>query len=111
MAKDFATLHRDDNNIPIVTGCAFATQDSSGTPKTSPLAYSSSEIAITVPSNAAELVLLPSTAMRISEVTGMARYYVIPASTTLAFGVTRMDTVYIKRDASDGTLNFYFITV
>lgn len=111
MAKNFAVLQRDDNMVPMMTGSTFLTVDSSGTPKASPLAYSSSEIAITVPVNAAEFVVQPSTAMQISEVTGMANYYVVPASTIQAFCVSRMDTVYIKRNASDGTLNFYFVTV
>ena len=111
MAKDYDTLARDDNRVPIMTGSGFETQDATGTPQTSPLSYSSSVITIAIPENAAEVVLLPSTALRVSDIVGMTRYFTIPADTALALGISKMDNLYIVRDSADGTLNFYFITV
>lgn len=109
--KPLQFLVRDDNNVPVPIGSDFSTSDASGTPKVSPLAYSSSEIAITVPDRAVEMVLAPSTALRVSEVTGMANYYVIPTDTAETVPCARMQTIYIKRDSADGSLNFRFILV
>lgn len=111
MAKDFLRLQRDDNQVPMQAGIAFRTFDATGSAKNSPLAYSSVEIAIAIPTNAAEMILRPSTDLRVYEVTSSTSYYVIPAGVTHALGVAGMDTIFIVRDASDGTLNFYFLTV
>ena len=92
-------------------GASFITHDSSATPKTSPLAYSSSVLTIDVPTNAAEIVLKPSTDLRISEVSTGSPYFLINSSTTQAISVGSTDKFYIVRDASDGTLNFYFVTL
>lgn len=111
MPKDYLSMPKDDNSISIPTGTGFLTQDATATPKTSPLAYSNSVITIAIPSNAAEVVFLPSTALRVSNIVGMTTYYTQPASTEHVYCVSRMDSIYIVRDSADGTLNFYFVTV
>ena len=102
---------KDQNHESVQIGSEFQTQDNSGTPKTSPLAYSSTEIAITIPDNAVEFIVYPSTDLRVSEVTGMARYDVITAASKESIPCARMTTIYIKRDTADGNLNFRFTTI
>jgi len=104
-------MPKDDNSISIPTGSGFVTADASNTPKLSPLAYSSTIIAISIPSNAAEVVFTPSTALRVSEVAGMTQYHTQTAGVTQAYCVGRMDTIYIVRDSADGVVSFYFVTV
>jgi hypothetical protein len=89
----------------------FVTRDGTATPLNSPLAYLTTTLSLTVPDNAVRLVLTPSTALRISDDPGMARYYVVPAGVEASFDVTLMSSVYILRDAVSGTLNFQFATV
>lgn len=109
--KNYDSLAREDNENPINVGSAIETSDASGTPKDSPLAYSSSVITLSVPANAAEIVVRPTTDMRISEASNAATYYTVLAGTIHTFPLGRMENVYIVRDASDGTVHFYFITV
>lgn len=112
MPKDFERLNRDDNKVPIMTGVGIATQDATGTPQKSPLAFTTGVTTIEVPTNAAEIVLKPSVALRISEeATVSDRYFVIGAGTTMAIGVADTDTIYVAGDSASGTLNFYFVTV
>lgn len=110
-SKNFGSLKIDENNRTIMSGSGISTVDVSGTPKTSPLSYSSTTLTIAIPTNAAEMVLTPSTALRIGENSAMSRYYVIPASTTIAIPVADTDNIYIVRDSADGTLSFFFVTV
>jgi len=111
MAKDYGTLHRDDNQVEIPTGTSIQTFDATASSQDSPLAVSNSVITIAIPTNAAEIVFKPSAAMRVSEVVGMGTYFVVAADVTHAFGVARMDNIYVIRDSGDLTLNFYFVLV
>lgn len=107
----WSKLPRDSIQTPIMSANWFVTQDATWTPKTSPLVYSSSEIAITVPTNAVEFVLMPTTDLRVSEITWMARYDLVKANSKEVIWVAWISTVYIKRDWSDWSLYFRFITV
>lgn len=111
MAKNYGFFKTDDNYKVIHTATGFTTQDATGTPQTSPLAFSSSEITIEIPTNAAEIVLFPTQDLRVSEVTGMARYDVVAKDTKEVFAVANLDQIYIKRDSTDGNLRFRFLTV
>jgi len=101
-------LLRDLQGNAVQIGSTFSTQDESGTPKTSPLSYSSTEIEIVIPQRAVEMILSPTSDLRISEVTGMARYDIIQGGTKEALCVAKLDSLFIKRDAADGTLRFRF---
>ena len=107
----YGALSVDSNHNPIPSGTGFKTFDNTASPVNSPLSYSSTILAISVPQNAAELVMLPSTAMRFSEDSAMTTYYTVPAATSLSVPVSRTSTVYVVRDASDGVLNLYFVLV
>lgn len=101
----------NSNLVEIATG--FITQDATGTPKTSPLTVSSTEVVITVPSDAVEMVIVnTSQALRISEITGMARYVVLPSGGGHLLQVADTSTVYLKRDGgTDAIVQFYFRTI
>ena len=110
---DLQYLAIDDNHEKVQVGSSFTTADATGTPKTSPLTVSSTEIAITVPDRAVEVIFAVTGAdIRVSEVTGMANYYVIPEDAAEAIGCARMPIIYVKRNAAvDATLNFRFTLV
>lgn len=111
MARTYSNLARDASNAVIQAGNSFQTSDATASPNTSPLSYTGSVTTLVVPINALELVLTPSTALRISELVAMGTYNVISAGTTMAFGVAGMSKVYIKQDSANGTLQFYFVIV
>lgn len=104
-------LARDTNQEAVQTGSSFVVADATGTPKTSPLAVSSSVITITVPDRAIEFIVNPSAAMRISSEVAMATYDVIAANTKESIPCARMQSIYVIRDSGDLTLNFRFTLV
>lgn len=104
--SSLASLVRDTNKEPVQIGSSFITNDASASPKVSPLAYSSSVITLAVPDGAVELILFPSTDLRVSEVVGMAQYDVIASASKEAIGCARMTNIYITRDSADGSLRF-----
>ena len=88
---------------------SFSTADATATPQTSPLTVSSTEIDITVPAKAVELIIVyTDQSIRISEVTGMARYFVLPAGYSHTLQIANTSHVYLKRDSADATVQFYF---
>lgn len=109
--EGFLGLARDYTGQPLQTATRFQTVDANATPKVSPLAYSSTAITLTVPNNATQMILAPSTDLRVSEDPNMASYYVIPAGACEAYAVALMATAYIKRDSADGTVQFRFAGV
>jgi hypothetical protein len=108
----FGILARDGRSQTMPFATAFTMRDASTpTPISSPLAYLTTTITLTVPDSAVRLVLTPSTALRISDDPAMSRYYVVPPGVESSFDVTLMASVYIQRDTTSGTLNFQFATV
>lgn len=104
-------LFRAGSHEPIQIGNSFQTSDATASPQNSPLAYSTVIITIAVPVNAVELIVNPSTAMRISELPAMTTYDVIAALSKESIPVAGMNFVYIIRDSSNGTLNFRFTII
>ena len=99
---------------PITIASGKSYQDASDTPKKSPLAVSSSEIAIKVPDDAIAFVYQARDAdMKIASISGFGSGYVVILS-----GNGDTDEcadggyIYVKRDASvDVELHFYFKTI
>jgi hypothetical protein len=105
-------LFRDGHNQAVQVGSTFVTRDATtGTPQASPLAYTTSETAIVIPDESLELRLFPTTDLRVSEVTGMARYTVVPGGTEVVFPVARMSTVYVKGDTVAGSVRFLLVNI
>lgn len=111
MTRPTKNLPIDGSNERMQTCAQFVTADATASAKTSPLAYSSSVITITVPVNAVEWIVYPTTDMRISEVVGMAQYDVVAAGTKEVIPCVGATYLYIIRDASDGSLRFRFHTI
>ena len=100
-----------NNRYKVETGNNFTMSDNTGTPQTSPLAYSTTEIELKVPDNAVEIVMRPTTDIRVKTSTGASDYYVLQAGTTEVFWVAELDSIFFIRDAAGGVLNFRFITL
>jgi hypothetical protein len=110
MAKSFGQFRRDQNQVTLQTGTHFKTLDSAASPNASPLSLTTGTTTITIPSDAAEIVLSPSAAILISELSDMSSTFQIAASGVMAVGVAGMDVMYVKA-VSTATLNFYFVQV
>lgn len=108
---EFGNLPREGSHTPIQVPNYFQTNDATGTPQTSPLSYSNSVIPIVVPQGAVQLSVLPTTDLRVSEVSNAAQYDLVKANTKELIACAEMSTIYIVRDASDGSLYFKFIFV
>lgn len=106
-----SAIVRDVNRIAVQAGGSILTQDATPSPYSSPLAVSSTILALTVPPNAIELILNPTATLRISEDSTMTHYDLVYGSTKEAIPCAKMDTIYIKRDAVDLTLNFRFTLI
>ncbi len=107
--KSYGNLSKDGSARVAQVASGIATQDATTVAQTSPLAYTAAAIiTIAVPTNAAELILKPSTDLRISEQSTMVRYYVMDGGSEKVVPLGRTDNLYIKGDSASGTLNFYF---
>lgn len=106
-----ANLPVDASRRAIQVANSFSTADATASPKNSPLAYSNSVITLTVPDRAVQIVMKPSTALRVSEAVGMSTYDVIAANAVENLPCAGMQSIYIVRDSADGTLSFKFLSV
>jgi len=108
MAKTYGNIARDGGHAPMQVASSISTQDSTAVPQTSPLSYTSAVTTITIPVNAAEIVLNPTTQIRISELAAMTRYTVVPALSPMVVPCGKLDSLYVTRDATSGSLRFHF---
>ena len=102
---------QDANANPVgYAGGSFVTQDATGTPQTSPITVSSSEINLVVPDNATQFIFSNNAnAVRIYETSGSSHYYVVPASTNgFTIDCVGMTNIYMIRDSTDVVVQFMF---
>lgn len=104
-------LVKDSNNHKVQIGSGFTVADVTTVPQTSPLSYTTGVVTIVVPDRAVEMILSPTTDLRISDTVGVATYDVIKANTKESIPCARQQNIYLQRDASNGTLNFRFTVV
>ena len=107
-------LPKDSNNVPVHVARGFVTTDNSGTPKTSPLSVTTTEVSIVVPSNAVELIIVnTSQALRVSETSGgtATSYFLIAAGSGEVIQMGEGGTLYIRADSITSTVQFYFRTI
>jgi len=111
--KEFGSLEREKNRIPIMTGTGIQTQDGATVPVTSPHTFlgTGNIFTLEVPDTGAEIAIYSSVPLRVSEDPAMATYFVIPQEVVMALGITRMDNLYFDADTGGGTMQFYFIKV
>ena len=106
---DNAFLSQDAQGEVVQVAAGFQTQDATGTPQTSPLTVSNTVITIAVPDGAAELIIVyTDQAIRVSEIVGMTRYFVLNAGSAVVIPVANTDSVYLVRDSADATVQFFF---
>ena len=110
--KVFKGLKKDAQHTQVHTGNSVRMVDASGTPKESPYSFDTSIASISVPSDAAEVVLRPSVDMRVGVDDDLSDgYFVIPANVPYPFGLADEDTLYFRGDTESGVLNFYFVII
>ena len=107
-----ARLRKDDSGFVFQGEVDFSTQDATSTPVTSPVSITTAVTELKVPSGAVTLLLRGSTAIRISEVSGMARYFTAASGSALSLGVGEIarvsGSVYVRTDSGSGSLFFIF---
>jgi hypothetical protein len=109
MAKNYSNISKDGSARVIPVASGIKTEDATSTPQESPLAYTSAAvITIEIPENAAELIVKPTTDLRVSEEVAMGSYFVVDGGSVHIFPVGRTDQLYLIGDSASGTLNFYF---
>lgn len=109
--KNYSNLAVDASSKIVQTGGGILTIDASSSPQSSPLVISTSITTLTVPENAAEIVIEGDVVIRYSEDPTMTHYATLAASTKLAIGLGRSTNLYVRGDSGSGTLQFHFITV
>lgn len=111
--KTYTTnLRRDASQAVITTSAGIVTQDATPSPQKSPLAITTTVTTLTLPSNAAEVVLKSDVAIRVSEeATAADHYWLQSAGVPTAYGMANTSTLYVRTDSGSGTLYFYFNTV
>lgn len=107
----FGPLARDGHGGSLQTATKFGTQDASDPPKTSPLPYTSVIITLVMPADAVQLILAPTTDLRVSDDPAMGRYDLVTAGSKEAFPVALLTNVYLRRNTIDGAVHFRFARV
>jgi len=108
--QNFGNLPRDGSRSPIQTTNSFVTQDATGTPITSPLAYTTGVTTLVVPPNAVSIVIQSSVALKVSEVLTQASYYTTTINGVETLSCGNMANIYLSA-AGAATIQFRFNTV
>lgn len=104
-------LPKDGSQIPVQIGSSFQTSDGAVSPVGSPLTFTATQT-ITVPQNAAEMVLVsPTNAITVSENSSSTTYFTMPASTFCVINCARMSNIYLTEASSGTTVSFYFTII
>ena len=98
----------DSNKSPAQIMTTFDSIGDSAAPYISPFTYTTSVVGLTVPNEAYEFILNPSTALRVSNIASMSYYDVIAANSKEALPCADIDSIYIRGDSSGGTMNFRY---
>lgn len=101
-------ITREASSIGVQAGGSFVVADVTGSPQTSPLSYTTGVITIVVPDNAIEMIVSPSTDIRVSDTAGVATYDIVRAGTKESIPCASMQNIYFQRDAASGTLLYRF---
>ncbi|OQY38547.1 MAG: hypothetical protein B6226_03510 [Candidatus Cloacimonetes bacterium 4572_65] len=104
-------IPRGASNGQIQIGSKFQTSDgTTPTANDSPFTYTTATSTIVVPTNAFEIILAPSSDLRVSESSDVSTYDLIESGTKESLGVAGLtdSKLYIKGDTAGGTLYFRF---
>ena len=111
LASNFSGLQSDGNRIALtgIVGNRMQSKDATGTPVYSPLSNaSSSGVALTVPSNAAQISVFCTVICQVGEDSSYAYGVSIPANTYVTFDVANQKYVYLKPSNDTNTTSFCF---
>ena|SRR5882757_5331672 len=108
--SNFGGLVNDGNRNAMQFGNWPQTSDATASPVTSPVTVTTGTI-LTIPNNAAQIVISSSAALRISELSDVSTYFVLPANTLLTIDIARLGLLYLKQDSGSCTVQFYFSVV
>jgi len=108
--NNFGGLVNDGNRNAMQFGSFLQTSDATDTPVTSPATVTTGTT-LTVPQNAVQVTLSSSAALRISELSDVSTYFVLPANATITIDLTRLSLLYLKQDSGSCTVQFYFSCV
>jgi hypothetical protein len=111
--SNFGGLVVDGNRIGMtgVLGSSMQSIDGTSIPIASPLTMSGSVQTLTVPSNAVQITINPTTAVVwVSEDSTMSAYFTVPAGTSQTIDIARQKYIYLKGTSPD-VVNFYFTLV
>jgi len=76
---------------------------------TSPAAVTSgATTTLNIPDNAFSVTLRGDAAFRVSENSNMSQYFAVPADTVLAFGVGKIDSLYLRTADASANVSFIF---
>ncbi|MDI6808414.1 MAG: hypothetical protein QME66_05465 [Candidatus Eisenbacteria bacterium] len=101
-------LPRDNNFQTIQAVRTFQTQDAAATPNNSPFNYTDAVTTLTVPGDAMFLYVRPTTLLRVSEQAAMTRYFLVDPGIETSIPVVDTASVFITRDAANGSVTFRF---
>lgn len=117
--NNFGSYAQSPNHQTIAESNYPYYEDATGTPNQSPLAITTTPIALLVPNGAVKLIITGSVAFRVSDQAALNTtkpYYVQPASTPLEIPCVTPNTdpldtsgtIWIAADSTSGTVNFFF---
>jgi hypothetical protein len=114
MAKNGNTIDnmfKDGSSNSVQIGSSFKTSDATASPLTSPATLTGSVQTITIPDNAVEFIVNPTTnSLKVSELSNLTYYDVVAKGTKESIPCAKMQYIYIQGTASD-TLNFRFTLI
>lgn len=109
---NFGGVCVDANHISMSYAAGMQTTDISTVPIVSPVAVTTGAVTtLTNPLNAVQITLATNQDLRLSELSTMATYYIIPGGTTITVDIARVATLYVKADSSNANVKFYYAVV
>lgn len=110
-STNFGGSPTDGNRVPLATlGSYMQTADATASPVVSPVTVTTGTT-LTVPAQAIKVTIFSSAALRISEVSNAATYFVLPANIAITIDITRQGFLYLVQDSGSCTVQFYFSMV
>lgn len=103
------TNDANHNGMTGVLGSGMQTTDISASPIVSPATVTTGGTTVTIPVNAAQMVIIATTEpLLISETSAYTNTFLLPVATLITIDVARMGLIYLKGSGGSATVNFYF---
>ena len=112
--SNFGGLVTDGNHNAMTgtSGAGIQTTDISASPIVSPATVTTGGTTVTIPLNATQITLYPTTEpLLISETSAYTNTFLLATATTLTIDVCRMGYIYLKGSGGSSTVNFFFTVI